>query len=107
MRRCPLLLCGLWSLALPLPLRAEDAAARPMVTYSGIADVAPGPSLVAESATQLAARLPQRKDLRQFDETFSSPRNRQEELGRRMTALGDMRGWSCKRLVEIKGALSE
>jgi len=105
MLRCLVLLCLLLSLA--APLQAEENAVKPVVSYPGIAEIAPGQSDVAEQASLLAARLPQFNDLGPFDEALAAVSLRQEELTRRIAGLGDIAEWSFERLVEVKGVLGE
>ncbi|MHB1399180.1 MAG: mechanosensitive ion channel family protein [Trichloromonadaceae bacterium] len=104
MLRGLLLLCLLLSLA--APLQAEEIAAKP-VSYPGMAELALAQSEVAQQASQLAARLPQLRDLEALDEAVAALSLRQEELTRRISTLGDMAEWSFERLVEVKGALGE
>lgn len=105
MLRGLLLLCVLLSLV--APLAAEEPAAKPLVSYPGIAGLAPAQSDIAEQASQLAARLPQLRDLEALDEALAAAGQRQEELTRRISALGNMAEWSFERLVEVKGILGE
>lgn len=94
-------------LALAAPLRAEEQAVKPEVSYPGLAEIAPGQSELGEQANELAARLPKLKDLTALDEALAAVSLRQEELARRIASLGDMGEWSFERLVEVKGALGE
>lgn len=94
-------------LSLVAPLQAEEEPPKPVTSYPGLAEVAPGQLELAESANLLTARLLQLKDLEAFDEALAAVSLRQEELLRRIGGLGEMSGWSPDRLVEVKGALSE
>lgn len=105
MVRC-LVMIGLL-LALVVPAGGEELVAKPVVSYPGLAEMAPGQSELAEKATQLAARLPQLQDLAALDTGLAAAASRQEELGRRIVALGSLEDWSFERLVEVKGALSD
>lgn len=105
MLRCLVLICLL--LALGAPLWAEEQAANPVLSYPGIAEIAPGQSALGEQAAHLAARLPELTDLDALDAALAEVNLRQEELTRRIAGLADMGEWSFERLVEVKGALGE
>lgn len=94
-------------LSLGSPLQAQDEAPKPVVSYPGLAEVAPGQLELAKSANQLTARLLQLKELGAFDEALATVSLHQQELLQRIAGLGEMSGWSFERLVEVKGALSE
>ncbi len=90
------------------PASAQVPAAAPAPpVYPGVAEVIPQLSKLTEAASQAEAKIASLSETASFEGQLKTIRERQEELTRRLTELGDPAGWSVDRLLEIRQRLSE
>lgn len=88
----------------PAQETAPPAAAEER-TFPGVAEIIPRASRLSESAMKAEAEMAPLADLTQIRTEMEGIKSRQDEILRRVAALGEIEQWTFDRLLEVRGTV--
>lgn len=88
----------------PAQETAPPAAAEER-TFPGVAEIIPRASRLSESAMKAEAEMAPLADLTQISIEMEGIKSRQDEILRRVAALGEIEQWTFDRLLEVRGTV--